>query len=318
LSTIPDLHAKQLSLVTVTDGFPGIEREWTTRRILDTGEIVAIHTRIHQQYSFPQIDFTAWALERMRWRGDEAVLDVGCGFGGYFSAVRERAPRGALAAGDLSLRLLREMGGDNMDALPALLTLDAQGLPFPDGTFDVVLANHVLHHMPDTHRALSEIRRVLRPTGVLLAATNSLDHLLEFDALYRRAYMLLGATEAAQAPSPPSARRFQLENGAAVLARHFYAVARHDLHSALIFPRVEPVMEYLQCSRPLHEPQLPPGVTWNALMHVMEAEICEVIDHLGSLVVNKFSGVFVATHAGDFAAPLAKLRRAAGHRETTD
>ena len=54
---------------------------------------------------------------------------------------------------------------------------DAQELPFPDDAFDVVVANHMLYHVPEPARAAAEIGRVLRPDGLLLAATNGPDHL---------------------------------------------------------------------------------------------------------------------------------------------
>lgn len=43
--------------------------------------------------------------------------------------------------------------------------IDVTDLRFPDGSMDIVVCNHVLEHVPDDHRAMSEIRRVLRPDG---------------------------------------------------------------------------------------------------------------------------------------------------------
>ena len=50
-------------------------------------------------------------------------------------------------------------------------------LPFAAGTFDAVLAMHMLYHAPDVTAAVVELRRVLRPGGVVLASTLSGDHL---------------------------------------------------------------------------------------------------------------------------------------------
>ena len=49
--------------------------------------------------------------------------------------------------------------------------VDAQDIPFPDGSFDAVIANMMLYHVPDISKALREIRRVLRPGGTFYAAT---------------------------------------------------------------------------------------------------------------------------------------------------
>ncbi len=60
---------------------------------------------------------------------------------------------------------------------------DVQDLPFSDSSFDVVVANHMLYHVPDPERALTEVARVLAPDGVLLAATNGHGHTQEIDEL---------------------------------------------------------------------------------------------------------------------------------------
>jgi SAM-dependent methyltransferase len=43
--------------------------------------------------------------------------------------------------------------------------IDVTAIDYPDGTFDAVICNHVLEHVPDDRRAMSEIRRVLKPGG---------------------------------------------------------------------------------------------------------------------------------------------------------
>jgi len=45
--------------------------------------------------------------------------------------------------------------------------IDVQAIPYNDASFDVVIANHMLYHVPDLPKALAEIRRVLRPGGLL-------------------------------------------------------------------------------------------------------------------------------------------------------
>lgn len=46
--------------------------------------------------------------------------------------------------------------------------VDLQGLPFDDGSYDFVFASHVLEHIPDDEKALSEIRRILKPNGMAI------------------------------------------------------------------------------------------------------------------------------------------------------
>jgi SAM-dependent methyltransferase len=56
---------------------------------------------------------------------------------------------------------------------------DAQQLPFEDASFDIVVANHMLYHVPDPARAVAELARVLRHDGIVIAATNGPHHLVE-------------------------------------------------------------------------------------------------------------------------------------------
>jgi SAM-dependent methyltransferase len=138
------------------------------------------------------------------------VLEVGGGPG----ELAERMQRDLAAHVsylDISPRMVELAQARGVDAQVG----DVQDLPFAGGTFDTVVAAWMLYHVPDIDRALGEIVRVLRSGGALIAVTNSVSHLGEFRALV--AY--------------PSGfeERFNRENGAELLRRHFAKVAQHDL-----------------------------------------------------------------------------------------
>ncbi|MFB3239118.1 methyltransferase domain-containing protein [Aeromonas salmonicida] len=60
--------------------------------------------------------------------------------------------------------------------------VDIQSLPFSDGQFDFVFASHVLEHIPDDRKALSEIHRILRPNGIaILPVPVICEHTIEYD-----------------------------------------------------------------------------------------------------------------------------------------
>jgi SAM-dependent methyltransferase len=96
------------------------------------------------------------------------ILDVGCGSGPLFAALRDR---GAMVTGfDKSagmVELARRRLGDDADLQVADL---GSPLPFPDGRFDDVIASLVLHYLEDWGPALAELRRVLKPGGRLLVS----------------------------------------------------------------------------------------------------------------------------------------------------
>jgi ubiquinone/menaquinone biosynthesis C-methylase UbiE len=94
-------------------------------------------------------------------RGDERVLDAGCGDGGVARLLRQRV-REVVAIDVRRFDTWRDEPG---------LTFrvgSAEDLPFEDASFDVVHSKDSLHHMDAPERALQEYRRVLRPGGTAL------------------------------------------------------------------------------------------------------------------------------------------------------
>jgi SAM-dependent methyltransferase len=97
----------------------------------------------------------------VRFRGDERLLDVGCGDGGVARLLRERV--GEVVAVDVEPSAAwRDEPGLSFSVA------DGEKLPFADAGFDVVHSKDSLHHMDDPRAALAEYARVLRPGGTLL------------------------------------------------------------------------------------------------------------------------------------------------------
>ena len=97
------------------------------------------------------------------------VLDVGCGTGDYLRLLAPLVAPGPAVGVDLSATLITEAlqrdarGQDNL----SFQVGSAYELPFPDASFDRVLANQVLLHLDDPWSAVAEMRRVLAPGGLL-------------------------------------------------------------------------------------------------------------------------------------------------------
>lgn len=102
----------------------------------------------------------------------ERILDIGCGNG---RDVLPMIAQGASVVGvDVSegmvaeaLRVLSASGIENV----SLQVGDATQLDFADGEFDKILCSEVIEHIPDASKALSEMRRVLKPGGKLVLST---------------------------------------------------------------------------------------------------------------------------------------------------
>lgn len=289
------------------------DRETLTQKAYASDEALAVRQRTHDKYTVPKIDFAAWVLDRSLWRGDERVLDVGMGPGLYFEPILTRIPRGQLIGGDLSLGMARRAAEHRLASHIGLFNGDVQTLPFADGTFDVALANHMLYHVPDVELAITELRRVLKQGGVLIAATNSEYNMVEFDQLIARACAMLRVSRADVERMTLEMHGllggFRLENGGSLLARHFFAVERCDLPGALIFQSPQPVLDYVNSMRALREPYLPPSISWDALMKAMTDWLQQRMGPSNYLAVTKLSGALIATDSGGFAQEyVARLR----------
>jgi ubiquinone/menaquinone biosynthesis C-methylase UbiE len=115
------------------------------------------------------------------WRGDEQVLDVGCGRGLLLAGAAKRLTTGHATGLDIWSNV--DMGGNSEAATLHNLKLEgvasrctlvsagAQEMPFADASFDVIVSNLCLHNIydrPTRLQALHQIARVLKPGGIAL------------------------------------------------------------------------------------------------------------------------------------------------------
>jgi arsenite methyltransferase len=160
---------------------------WASRRgkrvtssLARTGIIAILAVAASYFYSTGPGKLSVWQglLDELDLRGDEHVLDVGCGRGAVLISAAHRLPRGRAAGADIWRR--RDQSGNSRAAAERnamvegvsdrveFAEADARDLPFPTGSFDVVVSNLTYSNIKDSDeraRALREAIRVLRPGG---------------------------------------------------------------------------------------------------------------------------------------------------------
>lgn len=262
-----------------------------------TEDHLSIRIKTHELYSQPKLDFTAWILDLIPWMGNEIVLDVGCGAGLYISPIKKRLLSGGLIiSADLSFGMLSDVAQKDFSSDTNLVNSNVLHLPFPDDSCDVILANHMLYHVPDIPAAITEIKRVLRPGGYLIAATNAKDSMMTLIAEIETAYETLG--EPIQIPPTPPRVNFSLENGKTLIEAEFPDVQTHHNKSYLVFPEVAPVVAYINSMQNFYEPQISSSLPWETFLVQFEKQIDQKILQQGEYRVAKTTGTFIAQNTG--------------------
>ncbi len=246
---------------------------------------------VHQLYTVDPVDFGRWTLERVLWHGDERVLDIGCGPGDLLGSMgRLYRGWGMLVGLDFSAGMVAEAASRTAESAVHFLVGDAQELPFPDGVFDVVMARHMLYHVPDIDRAVAEAARVLRPAGHFLVTTNSAHTMPEYRVLRQRAAERFPAM--IQPPMMIS-DCFSLENGPAFLEPHFGQVETHTLPGTLRFPTAQPFVDYFASTRALTMRPAHTDAEWLAVLDFVRVEAEAILARQGYLDVTKVAGAIL-------------------------
>ncbi|WP_420643670.1 class I SAM-dependent methyltransferase [Candidatus Leptofilum sp.] len=244
---------------------------------------------LHRKFSTAKVRWQPWAFDLLRLEPGMRVLECGCGPGWLWRENIDRLPDGCdIILTDLSPGMVAEAeaalatSNHRFDFQPS----NIQALDFADSTFDVVVANHMLYHVPDLAQGLAEVRRVLKPNGRLVAATNGDNHMKELpllipEELRQKAASLRMRGEAGQLP-------FRLENGRSLLEPFFAQIDLHLYEDSLWVTEVEPLLAYAFS-------MLKPGVD------VPETAVAQLRD-LWAAKIEADGGIHISKHSGVFEA----------------
>jgi len=216
------------------------DREYLLQRQYCDASNLEARIALHRRFSTNPHGLPRWFAEQLQIPENGRVLEVGCGPGGYWTEIAEMVPRSwSITLSDFSPGMVAQ-ARQRVAALDrpfAVVQADVQELPFPDGSFDAVIANYMLFHVPNRPRALEEIHRVLSTHGRLFAMTNGRRHMQELNELVNRA-------------TPGTVRSeesgFSLENGAAQLAPWFDHVQVERYPDTLRVTEVDPLIAYVR------------------------------------------------------------------------
>jgi ubiquinone/menaquinone biosynthesis C-methylase UbiE len=240
---------------------------------------------LHRRFRVNPYGFHHWVFDHLKLDDGGQLLELGCGPGLLWLSNRRRIPaHWQIVLTDFSPGMLQDARQRLGEERFSYAVADAQALPFADASFDVVVANHMLYHIPDLPQALAEIRRVLKPTGRFYASTIGREHMHELDELIEK-HWPNSAWKGWGKSSP-----FILENGQEILAPFFGHVTLHRYEDALEVTEAEPLVAYMLSGR---IGSLLASKQRAALTAVIQQELTE----RGTIHLTNVSGLFEAQNA---------------------
>jgi SAM-dependent methyltransferase len=247
---------------------------------------LSARANVHAKYG--RGDWFSWLASQPDWPSGGEILEVGCGAGRFWEEAAPYLPPGLrIQLTDLSPGMVREAvirvrENSHWNQVEGCVT-DASRLPFPDSSFDAVLASHMLYHVPDPPEALAEIARVLRLNGTAVIATNGISNMRELFDLRRSVF---GGEHGDQVSAA-----FTLENGRPLVQAVFATVELRKYPDVLICTEAQDIIDYLTSS--------PPGDgASQAQIEALRQTVAAAFEKdRGKFVVTKDVGVFLCRAA---------------------
>jgi ubiquinone/menaquinone biosynthesis C-methylase UbiE len=220
------------------------DQEYLLKEQYHNASNLSARAQLHARFSTNKQGWHRWVFDQLDLPPDARVLELGGGPAWLWRENLDRIPEGwDITLSDFSPGMVAEAQQHLSESGCAFTfrQIDAQVIPFDSATFDAVIANHMLYHVPDRKTALAEIFRVLKPGGRFYAATNGTKHLKEIRELIQEF-----APHTYDAKTTQDAMDvFTLENGADLIGQFFAQVTMTRYEDALVVTEVEPLLDYI-------------------------------------------------------------------------
>jgi len=198
--------------------------------------------KLHDKHSINKQGFIPWIFEQYCFSPKDSILELGCGYGRQWEGKINNLPPGCmLTLSDFSEGMVNLV----KDKFPQTAQnvnfqqIDIQNIPFEDETFNIVIANHMLYHVPDFNKAISEVRRVLKTGGCFYATTVENGGIRTF---FHNAIKIFDPETEAFTQKIP----FNLQNGEELLCQYFSSIERCDYEDSLSITDTQDLIDYLK------------------------------------------------------------------------
>ncbi|MCX4304641.1 MAG: methyltransferase domain-containing protein [Acetatifactor sp.] len=192
---------------------------------------------IHDKYSTNKLGFGNWIFSNYRIDKGAKVLELGCGTGDMWKDKESViCTCSKIILSDFSEGMVATTR-DNIGSYDNIeyKVLDIQDIPYEDATFDIVIANMMLYHVPDIDKGLMEVRRVLKREGRFYCATYGEHGIIEYLSKILSAY---GVEDNIN-------KNFTLQNGYEILSKIFSKVEKKEYIDSLAVTNIDDMVDYI-------------------------------------------------------------------------
>ncbi len=249
---------------------------------------------LHTLFSTAKIPWHVWVFDHLNLQPGMTILECGCGPGWLWRSSVAHIPANChITLTDLSDGMVAEAKAALANTNAAEFqfeTADLQELPYADNSFDIVVANHMLYHVPDLAQGLSEIRRVLKPDGRFFAATNGSNHMKELKQIGDE--MVNAQAGLAEKLGYDASKfvwqlAFRLENGTELLAPYFETIKLEIFDDSLEVTEAQPLADYIKSTFRMADATL-------ELQQMIDDYVAQKIAREGTIHITKETGLFIA------------------------
>lgn len=206
---------------------------------------ISARISLHQMYSTGRPGWFQWIYDNCRICRNMNILELGCGSGTFWTVNLDKLPPDInVTITDISEGMIRDAKRNITNSGLAQYnfsynTTDCCNIPYPDNSFDIVIANHVLFYCNPVTKAVNEIHRVLKSGGRLICSTYSSRHMQEINQLVSDfdSRIVLSADRLYTI--------FGLDNGCQLLNNDFKQIEKKIYKDSLIVDKAEPLIEYI-------------------------------------------------------------------------
>ena len=215
----------------------GLNDGETVRRQYQTSEKLKTRISIHNKYSTNKQGFGNWIASHYQIREGVSLLELGCGTGEMWTGKQEiisRCVRFVLSDFSEGMLCKAKETLHDYNGIEYRI-IDIQDIPFEDRSFDIVIANMMLYHVPDLAKGLREVSRILKDDGSFYCATYGENGMMTYINSLFRDYQVQNQVN----------RNFTLQNGEEELRPFFSDVKTALYKDSLEVTDVEDLVDYI-------------------------------------------------------------------------